>query len=504
LLFWLMKKISGVICLLFVLVFSLGVVSAYANPPVYIKWDDGCPAANSCGGVIPDANANPERYVVASCSNDDCCCWCDTGYVPSGGKCYPAGEAPNNGGSDHSGDIDSATLIESGVFGGHIAEDGRVGYYKIDLVGPSKLTFLFDVSTAGDDITVGFEELKIIAADMATSEFREWPFSTNTGDRLTTGYTTLIGGVHYIKLMARHDLLDYNMDLDITCVENALSDDGLKKCVGEEWINLTGEVTSAGETIDEALLIDEGTYTGYISEDKGFNYYKVDLVGTSRLDFLFDVSTTGDDITVGFEEVKIIAADMATSEFREWPFSTNTGDRLTTGYTTLIGGVHYIKLQARNDLLDYNMDLDISCVDEGNLSDDRSMRCADGEWVNLTCVENATSDDGLQQCIGEEWVNLTDDGEVGEVILDEVLGDDGGVSEVSCPGCMLDEKCYTMGYRKSGEYCSDGLEFISQLGGEEVCENNFECESNVCVGGECVSVGFMRKILNWFKGLFGG
>jgi hypothetical protein len=61
-----------------------------------------------------------------------------------------------------------------------------------------------------------------------------------------------------------------------------------------------------------------------------------------------------------------------------------------------------------------------------------------------------------------------------------------------------------MGYRKSGEYCSEDYAFVSQSDEEEVCENNFECESNVCVSGECVDAGLMRKILNWFKGLFGG
>ena len=72
-----------------------------------------------------------------------------------------------------------------------------------------------------------------------------------------------------------------------------------------------------------------------------------------------------------------------------------------------------------------------------------------------------------------------------------------------CKGCKLDNKCYPLGYRKSGEYCSEDLEFIEQSEKEASCENNFECKSNVCVSGECVSEGLIKKILNWFKRLFG-
>ena len=50
-----------------------------------------------------------------------------------------------------------------------------------------------------------------------------------------------------------------------------------------------------------------------------------------------------------------------------------------------------------------------------------------------------------------------------------------------CLGCSLDYKCYPLGYRKSGEYCSDSLEFIRQLPEDLTCENNFECKSNLCL-----------------------
>jgi hypothetical protein len=60
----------------------------------------------------------------------------------------------------------------------------------------------------------------------------------------------------------------------------------------------------------------------------------------------------------------------------------------------------------------------------------------------------------------------------------------------------------TLGYRKSGEYCSENG-FIEQKNGNEMCDNDFECLSNSCIDEKCVEEGFLTKILNWFKRLFG-
>ncbi len=69
--------------------------------------------------------------------------------------------------------------------------------------------------------------------------------------------------------------------------------------------------------------------------------------------------------------------------------------------------------------------------------------------------------------------------------------------------CPLDGKCYPFGYRKNGDFCSDTGSFAIQLNGDIVCENNFECSSNVCVDSMCVSEGVFKKMLDWFGKLFG-
>ncbi len=72
-----------------------------------------------------------------------------------------------------------------------------------------------------------------------------------------------------------------------------------------------------------------------------------------------------------------------------------------------------------------------------------------------------------------------------------------------CYGCLKETTCYPLGYRKGGEFCSEGKTFVFQSQSDSVCDNNFECSSNVCVSGKCISEGFIQKILNWFKRLFG-
>lgn len=68
--------------------------------------------------------------------------------------------------------------------------------------------------------------------------------------------------------------------------------------------------------------------------------------------------------------------------------------------------------------------------------------------------------------------------------------------------CLSDNKCYPLGYRKNGEYCSDVNKFVKQLISDKPCENNFECSSNLCISGKCVSPSLIEKIFNWFRKLF--
>lgn len=76
------------------------------------------------------------------------------------------------------------------------------------------------------------------------------------------------------------------------------------------------------------------------------------------------------------------------------------------------------------------------------------------------------------------------------------------ISNYDCKGCKDNDKCYFFGYRKAKEYCSDKGSFVEQAKEETTCDNNFECSSNVCISGQCISEGLIQKILNWFRKVF--
>ena len=68
--------------------------------------------------------------------------------------------------------------------------------------------------------------------------------------------------------------------------------------------------------------------------------------------------------------------------------------------------------------------------------------------------------------------------------------------------CPSDGKCYPFGYRKLGQFCSDQGMFKEQSKENVLCDNNFECTTNICIDGKCMSSGLIQKIMNLFKKLF--
>jgi len=89
-------------------------------------------------------------------------------------------------------------------------------------------------------------------------------------------------------------------------------------------------------------------------------------------------------------------------------------------------------------------------------------------------------------------------------------GSGGGLGRVSnetplvCDGCILGNKCVFVGYRTNDAYCDISSEFKDQKKADTSCNNNFECNTNLCIDNVCVSQGLWRKIISFFKRLFGG
>lgn len=75
-------------------------------------------------------------------------------------------------------------------------------------------------------------------------------------------------------------------------------------------------------------------------------------------------------------------------------------------------------------------------------------------------------------------------------------------------GCELNGNCLLPGIRTSindsKEYCDINSEWKVQKVTDETCDNNFECETNLCINGKCITQNFLDKIFAWFSNLFGG
>lgn len=79
-----------------------------------------------------------------------------------------------------------------------------------------------------------------------------------------------------------------------------------------------------------------------------------------------------------------------------------------------------------------------------------------------------------------------------------------GKCSSGCDGCSYLDECVPVGFRDSDLYCSLDGEMRNKKYNEETCENNFECVSNFCVDGQCIEEGFLEQLLSWFYSVFAG
>ena len=83
-------------------------------------------------------------------------------------------------------------------------------------------------------------------------------------------------------------------------------------------------------------------------------------------------------------------------------------------------------------------------------------------------------------------------------------GSGGGGSSSCLTGCNLNGSCVSFGYRINNTYCGLNKSFVPQKQANEICENDFECSTNLCIDGNCVSGNVWQKFLKWIGRLFGG
>jgi len=125
----------------------------------------------------------------------------------------------------------------------------------------------------------------------------------------------------------------------------------------------------------------------------------------------------------------------------------------------------------------------------GSVEDITEVKFEPGECGIGGCAPEPGCKDKVRMCGGKCNPCPEDDGEI----------------FYPCSGCELEDKCYPYGFRKAESYCLDKNNmFANQLGDNAKCENNFECKTNLCINGNCVSSKLWNKFLGWFKKMFGG
>ena len=70
-------------------------------------------------------------------------------------------------------------------------------------------------------------------------------------------------------------------------------------------------------------------------------------------------------------------------------------------------------------------------------------------------------------------------------------------------GCNYNGSCIPASIRYGGMYCEVDRTMQSQKEESSDCNNNYECDSNVCVNSKCISPSFIQRVIEWFGKIFG-
>ena len=148
--------------------------------------------------------------------------------------------------------------------------------------------------------------------------------------------------------------------------------------------------------------------------------------------------------------------------------------------------------------------------------------CRDGACLTSAeeevCPEGCVCNENTIVCVylEEEATLVSEDGEEhsifvcpeGCVCTDNQMICENITSTGNCAiGCELNGTCLLPGIRvivnDSQKYCDIDSQWKIQKEKEIECQNSFECQTNLCINGKCVSVNLITRIIEWFKNLFG-
>lgn len=70
-------------------------------------------------------------------------------------------------------------------------------------------------------------------------------------------------------------------------------------------------------------------------------------------------------------------------------------------------------------------------------------------------------------------------------------------------GCSFQNSCLTIGTRTTNLYCGSDNIMEKHKSLTSSCSNNYECQTNLCKNNQCSESSLIKRIINWFKSLFG-
>jgi hypothetical protein len=152
------------------------------------------------------------------------------------------------------------------------------------------------------------------------------------------------------------------------------------------------------------------------------------------------------------------------------------------------GGMNYYVKGTTTDSLGTALD---TCSSDSKILTE--YKCSGNDKMSVTYVCPNSCSNGV--CVNPTSTNQTTQSNItSPIAVNNTL--------VCISGCLYKDKCLPYGYRTGTKYCNIDNSLTEQ-NSSGACENSFECVSNLCTNGKCISPSFLQKIINFFKNLFG-
>ena len=132
--------------------------------------------------------------------------------------------------------------------------------------------------------------------------------------------------------------------------------------------------------------------------------------------------------------------------------------------------------------------------------------CNGSEWIGKVYADCTILDMTCRNanCVELDECEYNSDCEDNNACTSSFCLSTGKCASVKISGCDFDNSCLPIGMRMTNnndnkkEFCNFDGSFLEQKKSREKCDNNFECESNLCLYEKCSKQGFFKRIFSWW------